>query len=629
LYQQTKTALGENRKPKFNNILDVCKTEVVILTAIHKLKSNKGSETAGSDGETMSNNILKKDFKKIIKQVQQTFTNYKAKEVRRVYIPKPGKDEKRPLGIPTIIDRIIQECVRMVIEPICEAHFFKHSYGFRPWRGAENALARINNVLHKSGNYWVIEGDISKFFDEVNHNKLIKILWDFGIRDKRILMIIQEMLKAGVMNEVQRNELGTPQGGIISPLLANVYLTPFDQFITREYEEKELQDKNLSDIQKYYIKTGRSGRRGKPRLKLKPAFLIRYADDWVIITDTKENAEKLVYRAKNYLENHLKLKLSLEKTQITNVRNKNITFLGYKIKMVRGKAKKGYITRTKPNEERLKDKVNELQKDIRMLKKSKDTETMISDINIINSKIRGLINYYEVTSFSSQILGKYNQKVRWCAYAAIRRRMGAKSTKAIKAKRTVDWVSAKDCTNLPNLHQDYKTALPAVRYNDHIIGVTDLAFVKFRIPNQFNQNETPFTKEGREFHLKRTEKKLRLSRHDLLFGSDALATKRLLAKTKSGSKYNFEYFLNRAYAYNRDKGKCRICKKDVLPNEIHTHHKKPSLPLDKVNKVAELVTTHSKCHIDLHNLTLCEEKLGHLGYNQTAVNQILKFRKEL
>lgn len=623
LFEKTKTALAQNETPIFKNILEVAQCDAVILTAIHKLKGNKGSNTAGVDGETMRMDILNKDFKKVIKEVKCQFAHYTPNKVRRVHIPKPN-GETRPLGIPTIADRVIQECIRSVIEPICEAQFFEHSYGFRPWRSTENALGRVTDVVQKTGYHWVIEGDISKFFDKVNHTKLMKILWAFGIHDRRILMMIKAMLKAGIMNEMNKNELGTPQGGIISPLLANVYLTPFDNFVTREYEHKKLR-KDYSSGQRSLILRGLSG---KPRIKPIPCYLIRYADDWVVITNSKANAEKLVYKYESYLRNTLKIELSVTKTKITNVRSKAIEFLGYKYKQVRGKAAKGYISRTKPIDEQLDKKITELLKDIKRLKKCKDTETLISDINIINSKIRGLVNYYQVTTWGSESMKKYNQRVRWAAFRAIRRRIGAKSAKGKNKK--VDWIKANQCSNLTALHSNYTTALPSLKFKEHTIGVTDLAFIKFQQPVLLNQKETPFTQEGRDRHLARTRKRPPQYRLDFIFGADAMATKRLLANRKRKNRlYNFEFYLNRAYAFNRDKGKCRICGKEIAPHEIQTHHVDPSLKIVSVNKVSNLASLHETCHSDMHNLTLTEQLLRAKGYTNTAVKKILNFRDKL
>jgi RNA-directed DNA polymerase len=168
LYSKTKSVLSEDGKPRFKGLLEHMKSEITILTAIHNIKSNKGSETPGIDGESTREHILEKDYPEIIARVHQCFTWYQPKPIRRKLIPKPGKTEKRKLGIPVIIDRIVQECVKIILEPIMEAQFFKHSYGFRPMRDAHMALERTMKIVHATGYHWIVEGDISKFFDTVN-----------------------------------------------------------------------------------------------------------------------------------------------------------------------------------------------------------------------------------------------------------------------------------------------------------------------------------------------------------------------------------------------------------------------------------------------------------------------------
>lgn len=304
VYAISKEKFEIGERPIFKGLLEKVLSEPVILTAIHNIKANKGSKTPGSDGLTIRDAFLNKRYDEVVNTIRISLSSYKPEPVRRVWIPKPGKKELRPLGIPTITDRVIQECVRIVIEPILEAQFFKHSYGFRPMRDSSMALERITHLVKLTGYHWVIEGDISKFFDNVNHNILIKRLWHMGVKDRRLLMIIKAMLKAGVMNEIKENPLGTPQGGIISPLLANVYLDSFDQWVSKQWECKStkfdysLQNKKIRALKK---------------TNLRPAYLIRYADDWVIITNTKKNAEEWKRIITDYLKVKFRLKLSEEK----------------------------------------------------------------------------------------------------------------------------------------------------------------------------------------------------------------------------------------------------------------------------------------------------------------------------
>lgn len=546
--------------------------------------------------------ILSQDLEKVIELIQNKLISYKPSEIRRVYIPKPGKNEKRPLGIPSIVDRIIQECVRSTIEPILEAQFFKHSYGFRPMRDAKQAIERAIHLCNRTNNNWVIEGDIKGFFDNVNHGILLRQLWHMGIRDRRILMIIKEMLKAGIMGEIKRNELGTPQGGIISPLLANVYLHKLDQWIAREWEEKTLRNGTTSSISRF------SSLRNYSTIS-KPAFFIRYADDWVLFTSSKENAEKWKYRIGKYLKENLKLELSQEKTLITNIQKKSIKFLGFKVKKVR--KGKGYVGYSYPDKDKLKLKFNEISKEIRRLKYCTDTEWLIHDINKVNSKIRGVINYYNSSAGINLIMRKFRETLKYTSYKALKKYGG-------------QWIPANQCKNLKSFYPERMEQVPAVRYRNEWIGIISLGFAIWVKYPMKNQNETPYSKVGRELYYKRSK------RRPLLVRSEALLNDEYLALILAGYKpkiYNFEYFMNRCYAFNRDKGKCTICKIELTRYaDTHTHHIDNKLPLNLINRVQNLTTICIKCHKLIHASDI-EQKVSHL--NQASFKKLVKYRDSL
>jgi len=151
-YTESKMARERGEIAKFYGLLEIISSPVTIQTAIHNIKSNKGADTPGTD-EVIMRQILEMPFKKVIQTVQESLNNYQPTPIRRVQIPKPGKTETRPLGIPNILERILQECIRLVIEPILEAQFFSHSYGFRPYRDAHMALERVTNLVHQTGYY--------------------------------------------------------------------------------------------------------------------------------------------------------------------------------------------------------------------------------------------------------------------------------------------------------------------------------------------------------------------------------------------------------------------------------------------------------------------------------------------
>lgn len=597
MYLTAKQNYDKRQKSNFTGILEIIASEPNIVSAVHKIKGNRGSHTAGVDGQII-NDCLNMKYDELLEYIRKKLYDYHPDRVRRVWIPKPGKSELRPLGIPTISDRIIQECVRNVIEPIAEGQFFEHSYGFRPMRSADMAVTRITKLNFHAKAYWVVEGDIKGFFDNIDHNVMIESLWALGIRDRRVLCIIKQMLKAGVMGECSVSDLGTPQGGIISPLLANIYLNRFDNFITADFERKKLK--------KHY--TSRSGELTsiKNWSNLKTAYYIRYADDWVILTDSKEDAEKLKHRAKRYLKDTLKLELSEDKTLITNVKSKPIKFLGVEIKMVYKNGR--WVNHVSPEKQRFKRKMESLSRELFMLRKTPtwDKDRLIQNITRVNAIIVGLLNYYNMCDQISVVVRKYAWLLKYTAYKSLKRYGG-------------QWIRASRVSNLIGLHSGHSANLPAVKYKGMYIGVTDLNFAKWVPRYPKNQKETPYTPEGRELYNKRMRRRGLKVRVDEVNSSEHA----LYIRTNKKAIYNFEYFMNRPYAYNRDKGKCRICNGYVEPYEAHFHHIDPKLSIESVNKVKNLITTHDYCHKLIRSNELPKD------LSEETLKRLAKYRKKI
>ena len=204
-----------------------------ILLAFRNIKANTGSKTAGTDGITIDKYKIE-NVDEFIEEIRKALKNYKPQTVRRVEIPKPN-GKKRPLGIPTMRDRLIQQMFKQVLEPICEAKFYKHSYGFRPNRSTHHVMARCQFLVNNVKLHHVVDIDIQGFFDNVSHSKLIKQMYSIGIRDKRVLTIVSKMLKAPIKG-IGVPTKGTPQGGILSPLLSNIVLNDLDWWIANQWE---------------------------------------------------------------------------------------------------------------------------------------------------------------------------------------------------------------------------------------------------------------------------------------------------------------------------------------------------------------------------------------------------------
>ena len=570
LYQHSKEARDAGDRPAFKGLLEIMSAEVTIITAIHNIKSNHGSETPGVDSKTMRNDYLHNPFSWVVNDIQSAFRHYEPQKIRRVYIDKPGKSEKRPLGIPTIRDRIVQECMRIVLEPIFEAQFFAHSYGFRPMRDAPMALERAKLLVHHTGYHWIVEGDISKCFDRIDHAILLKRLYHMGIRDRRVLQIIKAMLKTGVMDECEVNEEGTPQGGLISPLLANVYLDIMDEWITKQWEIKKTEYPFSKPYRKY---------KGLRRTALIPGFLVRYADDFIIITDTRAHAEDWKKRLQIFLHSKMKLTLSPEKTLITDIRKKYIKFLGYEYKVVPGKARKGYIPRTIPERDRLRRKTDKIAHDIKKIPHYYSREQMVDAINRINSQIRGIIQYDQCCTWVNISMKKYSRRLQFVA----RRRLTQYKGK---------WIPANQTQNLPRVHQQYKQKIPSMKYRDIYIGFTALSFCKWEKTIPKKEEETPYTEAGRQLFFERTKKKRIHARLDEMYSEKSARATRY---GQWGKLNNFEFIMNRAYALNRDKLKCRVCGGWLISSMPWAHRVNPNLPLNKVNRVNNLISLHKKC----------------------------------
>lgn len=597
IYLTAKNNYDNRKDSNFTGILEIIASEPNIVTAIHKIKSNKGSRTAGIDGKIMDD-YLTKGYDEVLQEVRNNLYDYQPEMVRRIWIPKPDRSEKRPLGIPIIIDRIIQECVRKVLEPIAEGQFFEHSYGFRPMRSADMAVARIKRINWTSKCYWAVEGDIKGFFNNIDHNVMIRSLWNLGIRDKRVLCIIKQMLKAGVMNECRVSERGTPQGGILSPLLANVYLNRFDNYMTGDFERKKLRKPHSRRDGELTAMRNHSN--------LKTCYYIRYADDWVILTDSKENAERLKYKAKRYLQDALKLELSDEKTLITNVCSRPVRFLGVEIKLYNKNGR--LVNRVSPDRNRFKQKMVNLSIELFFLRKisTMDKNRLVQNITRVNAIILGLINYYSMCDQISVAVRKYAWLLKYTAYKSLKRHGGK-------------WVRADQVSNLIGLHRGHRAHIPAVEYNGMWIGITDINFAKWNNPRCKNQAENPFTPEGRALYNKRMYRKGLLVRTDEVNSSDHAWYIRM----SKNPLYNFEYFMNRPYTYNRDKGKCKICGGIVDPNEARFHHVNPELPGNQRNKVKNLITVHDYCHKLIHDESEPE------GLSEQTLKKLAKYRKKL
>ena len=415
--------------------------------AYQRIYAKEGNMTKGADNATIDHMSISRIEKLIISLKDES---YQPIPSRRVYIPKKN-GKKRPLGIPTFNDKLLQEVVRMILEAIYEGSFDNNSHGFRPKRSCHTALQQIQKSFN--GTRWFIEGDIKGFFDNINHNTLIDILRK-RIDDERFLRLIRKFLNAGFIENWVFNKTysGTPQGGIISPILANIYLDQLDTYM-REYIQKFNKGKERADnpervkfeygksraVLKLKAVTDREERKfivkeikhfDKERAKIpcgvdmdanfRRLKYVRYADDFLCaVIGTKKEAEAIKQDIKKFLAEKLSLELSDEKTLITHGR-KSAKFLGYEIyirkSVLTKRNKAGRLTRPFNNKVYLKMPTQVIRKklldygalEIKMhngkeFYKPKHRPYLINsdDLEILeryNAEIRGIYNFYSIAN---------------------------------------------------------------------------------------------------------------------------------------------------------------------------------------------------------------------------------------
>lgn len=587
---------SKDKNYKFERLYRILYNKDMYLLAYKNIYAHEGNMTKGTDGETIDGMSLKRIDDLIAKMRDES---YQPKPSRRTYITKKDGKRKRPLGIPAFIDKMVQEVIRMILEAIYEGSFENCSHGFRHDRSCHTALDQIQTRF--TGAKWFIEGDIKGFFDNIHHDILIDILKE-RISDDRFIRLIRKFLKAGYIEDwvYHKTYSGTPQGGIISTILANIYLDKLDKYMQEyiqkfnkgkdrkrnpEYRKLETKRRNLveklkkaeskadKDIIIAEIRQVEMERRDVPySLPMDESYkrmqYVRYADDFLIgVIGSKKDCEMIKKDIAEFLSAKLGLELSQEKTLITHGQKK-ARFLGYSIYVRKSnlpkKDKLGRMVRNyggrivlEVESSTIRDKLLSLKAmeityvDSKEIWKAKARYSMkdSDDLEILrtyNSEIRGFYNYYSIANNSS-IINSFKYIMEYSMY------------------------------------KTYATKYRTTKHN---------MIEKYRINRDFGVKYK--TKDGKE--------------KVCLFYNEGFKRKDINKNADVDNVTDKRFYLGRTSLIQRlEAGRCELCGAENVPIEIHHVRKLKDLNGKKfwekfmiARKRKTLALCH-KCHVDLHN----------------------------
>jgi len=555
----------QSRKGKhFRGLMQIISQKENILLAYRNIKKNKGSRTQGVDAKDIKYlaNMTTEDLVSFIRKKLQ---NYFPKKVKRVEIPKPN-GKIRPLGIPTIEDRLVQQCILQVLEPICEAKFYKNSYGFRPLRSAKHAIERCNFQINRVKSLYVVDVDIKGFFDNINHSKLMKQLWAIGIQDKSLLKVIAKMLKAEI-DGIGVPTKGTPQGGILSPLLANIVLNEFDWWIASQWAE-------YKSHHRYTISTRNDNYnmyRALKKTNLKEMYIVRYADDFKIFCRNYSDAKKVFTAAKDWLETRLKLEVSPEKSKITNLKKNYSEFLGIKFKAIkRGKiVGKNQLVDKYTSHSHIADKakeriLRETKVLLKRIQRSTKTETSVN-IDKYNAYVIGVHNYYNIATHCCKDFSEI-------AFLSLSLQKNRLDLRRIKPEEKV-----------PRYLQKKYGRSKCLRFI-HNKPLLPISYVKREKCSLFKGLSLYVEADRQTIHSKQKA-----------VSHESLRTLLMHPATERSVEFND----NRISLFVAQYGKCAVTGIKLDINEIHCHHKKPRA-LGGGDEYANLIIVHENIHKLIH-----------------------------
>ncbi len=549
----------------FYRLMENIESENNLKLAYRNIKKNSGSYTAGCDGMTIKD-IKEMEERVVILKIRTKLRNFHPKLVKRAEIPD-GNGKFSSRVVPSVWDRIIQQAILQVMEPIAEAKFHPNSNGFRPLKSSETAMAQTMKLIQLQKLYYMIDFDINSFFDTADQNKLMSQLWNMGFRDKRLLCIIKKMLKADIKcssGEIVKPEKGLLQSGILCPLLANIVLNDLDWWIDsqwagfptkKEYACTVHENGSVNRAHKFSSMRNYSN--------LKEVFFVRYADEIKLFCRNPDSAKRFQIAASKWLKEELKLDINEDKTKVVNLKTDKSFFLGFTIgTTVKGK-KRICVTHISP------EKINRIQKvlieKVKEMQRPHDENKLFLTINRYNSEVIRIHNYYRIATCVYLDLEPVQQHMHY----VFANRLGKEYSRNGKVPAGYIGDNYGNTAQIRYIHKKCVIPVGAVKN-------TDARF----LPRKYNK----YTEEGRKAI-------------DTGSGINMEILHSLLHQTYVNR--SVEYMDNRVTVYTAQKGKCRVMGTELTTDNMHCHHKVP-ISLGGTDEFKNLIYIRADVHRLIH-----------------------------
>lgn len=587
----------------FTNLYDLIFSKPNVLLAYRNLKTENSSYIPGIDDLTIKDiSVLSIDdiMSKIDYIISGSSHAYRPKPTKEIVLTKPNGQQKS-LGISCIWDRLIQQCIKQVIDPICEAKFSNNSFGSRRNRCVENAISKTYRFLQLSHLYYVIQFDILDFLNKVNHSKLLRQIWTIGIQDKRILYLIKCILKGNIKrpnNTITTPLLGIIQCGLLSPILCNIVLNELDHWIESQWENHPIIYKYALGINKSGSLIKSAGYNVMKRTKMKQMFFVRYNEDFRVFCSTFEEAKRTKLAIEMWIQERLKIDVSNHNNKIINTKKNRMEFLGFEIKVFTKRKNHdsvvSHICNTK-----LLDISNTLKQQIKRISCSKSDRDIEVQIEKYNAIVTGIHSYFKIATNVNLDL----QRIQWDIMIILNNRLNKKGICVKKSGRLL--------TEFEKKHYGKSKMLRFINN----IPIYPIGYIQHKNPLGKRYKVCCYTKDGRSLiheHLKFTNL-------------------RILYNLLQQPIYNrnIEYFDNKIALFYSQFGKCAIT--GILfeqSNEIHCHHIIPK-HLNGTDDYRNLILVLKPIHELIHatNRDIIKKYINLYNLDSEMIQKINKLRE--